>query len=86
MNPHVKSLAAFVGALVLGTGLAVAIGAYAGADAKGIQQECASLAWRVANRNHSILDNAAFRQTESQAYRTCIADPESFNRMVRRGQ
>jgi len=85
MNPLMKSLVAFCGALLVGTGLAAVMGAYAGAGAKGIQQECASLAWRVANRNHSILDSAAFRQTESQAYRTCIHDPDGFSRLVRRG-
>jgi hypothetical protein len=86
MNPLMKSVVAFLGALVLGTGLAVVMGAYAGAGTQGIQRECASLAWRVANRNHSILDSAAFRRTESQAYETCMIDPESFNRLVRRGQ
>jgi hypothetical protein len=86
MSPHLKSLVAFGGAIVLGTGLAVAVGVYAGGGAMGIEQECASLAWRVANRNHSILDSAAFRRTERQAYRTCIGDPESFIRLVRKDQ
>lgn len=86
MNRHLKSLVAFLGAIALGTGLAVAVGVYVGGGDKGIEQECRNLAWKVANRNHSILDSAAFRATESQAYRTCISDPESFGRLVRRGR
>lgn len=82
MNPLMKSLVAFCGALLVGTVLAAMMGAYAG---KGTQQECASLAWRVANRNHSILDSAAFRQTESQAYLTCLRDPDGFSRLIRSG-
>jgi hypothetical protein len=85
MNPLMKSLVAFCGALLAGIVLAAMMGAYAGSGSNGVQQECASLAWRVANRNHSILDSAAFRQTESQAYLTCIRDPGGFDRLVRKG-
>jgi hypothetical protein len=85
MAMNMKPVFAFLMALVWALGIVVVLGMYAGTDERGIQRDCASLAWRVANRNHSILDSTAFQHTERQAYATCINDPEGFGRLVRRG-
>jgi len=86
MQPLKRPLMAFAGALLAGTALAAMIGAYAGSAAPDSVQQCGALAWRVANRNHSILDSTGFRRTESEAYQTCLRDPAAFVRMMRRGQ
>jgi hypothetical protein len=45
--------------------------------------ECESLSRVVANRNHSMLDGDSLRKTQLSAYRTCIADPSAFRRLMR---
>jgi len=45
--------------------------------------ECGSAARIVANRSHTMLETAAFRQVRDQAYRVCLADPAAFRRILR---
>jgi len=85
MKPLARSLATAATALAAGTALAVAIGSYAAPGAEAVAQQCAAQAWRVANRNHSILESAVFRRTERQAYRSCLRDPAAFDRLIRQG-
>lgn len=84
MSPNSKTIGSFVMAFAWATGLVFAIDHYSGHD-KATERECSTLAWRIANRSHSILESDAFRRTQGQAFRTCVADPEAFRRLVSRG-
>ena len=85
MAPTVRPVVAFLMAMVWALLVVLAIGTYSGRNSQDVQQDCVRMAWRVANRNHSILDSAAFRRTEHQAFETCMTDPDGFGRMVGRG-
>lgn len=85
MGTNMKAIGSVVVAFVWATGLVFAIGRYSEDGSTATERECADLAWRVANRSHSILESEAFRQTQGQAFRTCLSDPSAFRHMVRRG-
>ena len=71
--------------LMIGAPLVVAMlpGTTISASQVTTAMECESLARVVAHRNYSMLEGDSLRKTQLSAYRTCVADPLAFRRMLR---